>query len=431
VEAGAAYVDCELLAAERFFAADPGGVRAASGTKIILSSHNYDDVPSSDDLAKIHADCVAAGADIVKIAAMVKDITHVARLEKLLADARASDAEATIVLGMGEAGQVSRLLAAKFGSFLTFGALRSGAESAPGQPTLKQLRELYRVPAQSAATKVLGVIGKPIAQSKSPALHNPSLAAAGVDACYVPLLVDDLGAFLDSPLFGRDDYAGFSVTIPHKEEALRCCAEVDEVAAKIGAVNTLVRRSDGTLKGYNTDYSAAIAAIERAMADRTGAPAETALEGKTVVVVGAGGAGRGLAFGAAFKGASVVVANRNYERAAALAEACGGTAVTLEALQAGEVAGDVLANTTSLGMVPNVDETPVPKAALEAGAFDVVFDAVYNPLETKLLREAKECGSAQASGLDMFVGQAAQQFELFTGEKAAKELMRDAVLESM
>ena len=431
VEAGAAYVDCELLAAERFFAADPGGVRAASGTKIILSSHNYDDVPSSDDLAKIHADCVAAGADIVKIAAMVKDITHVARLEKLLADARASDAEATIVLGMGEAGQVSRLLAAKFGSFLTFGALRSGAESAPGQPTLKQLRELYRVPAQSAATKVLGVIGKPIAQSKSPALHNPSLAAAGVDACYVPLLVDDLGAFLDSPLFGRDDYAGFSVTIPHKEEALRCCAEVDEVAAKIGAVNTLVRRADGTLKGYNTDYGAAIAAIERAMADRTGAPAETALEGKTVVVVGAGGAGRGLAFGAAFKGASVVVANRNFERAAALAEACGGTAVTLEALQAGEVAGDILANTTSLGMVPNVDETPVPKAALEAGAFDVVFDAVYNPLETKLLREARECGSARASGLDMFVGQAAQQFELFTGEKAAKELMRDAVLESM
>ena len=134
VEAGAAYVDCELLAAERFFAADPGGVRAASGTKIILSSHNYDDVPSSDDLAKIHADCVAAGADIVKIAAMVKDITHVARLEKLLADARASDAEATIVLGMGEAGQVSRLLAAKFGSFLTFGALRSGAESASGHP---------------------------------------------------------------------------------------------------------------------------------------------------------------------------------------------------------------------------------------------------------------------------------------------------------
>ena len=109
-----------------------------------------------------------------------------------LSDTRDSAAEATIVLGMGEAGQVSRLLAAKFGSFLTFGALRSGAESAPGQPTLAQLRNLYRVPQQSRDTKVMGVIGKPIAQSKSPALHNPSLAAADVDAVYVPLLAGSL-----------------------------------------------------------------------------------------------------------------------------------------------------------------------------------------------------------------------------------------------
>ena len=433
IKVGAAYVDCELLAAERFFAAAPEGARDASATKIILSSHNYESVPSDAELADIHARCVAAGADIVKIAAMVQDITHVARLEKLLADTADSAADATIVLGMGEAGQVSRLLAAKFGSFLTFGALRSGAESAPGQPTLAQLRDLYRVPAQSKATKVMGVIGKPIAQSKSPALHNPSLAAAGVDACYVPLLVNDINEFLVSPLFGADDYAGFSVTIPHKEDALKCCAEVDPVAAQIGAVNTLVRRSDGSLKGYNTDYSAAIGAIEAAMASRPDESddPEKALEGKTVVVVGAGGAGRGLAFGAAFKGASVVVANRNFERAAVLAEACGGEAVTLEDLQAGKVKGDVLANTTSLGMIPDVEETPVPKEAIELGGYAVVFDAVYNPLETRLLREAKEAGCTQASGLDMFVGQAAQQFELFTGKEAARDLMREAVLDSM
>lgn len=160
VKAGAAYVDCELLAAERFFAAAPEGMREASSTKIILSNHHYDKVPSDDELANIHARCVAGGADIVKIAAMVQNITHIARLEKLLADTKDSAAEATIVLGMGEAGQVSRLLAAKFGSFLTFGALRSGAESAPGQPTLAQLRNLYRVPQQSPSTKVMGVIGR-------------------------------------------------------------------------------------------------------------------------------------------------------------------------------------------------------------------------------------------------------------------------------
>ena len=327
VDAGAAYVDCELLAAERFFAAAPAHLaeKARRWSKIILSSHNYETVPTEAALAETHARCVAGGADIVKIAAMVTDITHVARLEKLLRDANGASggAEATVVLGMGEAGQTSRLLAAKFGSFLTFGALRSGAESAPGQPTLGQLRELYRVPTQSARTKVMGVIGNPIAQSKSPALHNPSLRAADVDAAYVPFLVEDLGAFLASPLFGGDDFVGFSVTIPHKERALELCDDVDPVAAKIGAVNTLVKREDGTLKGYNTDYAAAIGAIERAMGGRgegDGDGASTSpLKGKTVVVVGAGGAGRGLAVGAAFEGANVVVVNRGFERAEALA----------------------------------------------------------------------------------------------------------------
>ena len=437
VDAGAAYVDCELLAAERFFAASPAHLKEKGKrwSKIILSSHNYETVPTEAALADTHARCVAAGADIVKIAAMVRDITHVARLEKLLRDANASGAgaEATVVLGMGEAGQTSRLLAAKFGSFLTFGALRSGAESAPGQPTLAQLRELYRVPSQSSSTKVMGVIGNPIAQSKSPALHNPALAEAGAEAVYVPFLVEDLDAFLASPLWGGDDFVGFSVTIPHKERALALCDDVDPVAAKIGAVNTLVRRADGTLKGYNTDYVAAVAAIERAMGgrDEAGPTTSSPLRGKTVVVVGAGGAGRGLAFGAAFEGANVVVVNRGFERAEALAKACGGVARSMEDLRAGAVRGDVLANTTSVGMVPDSDASPVPKSALVSGGFEVVFDAVYNPLETRLLREAKEAGCAQASGLDMFVGQAARQFSLFTGEEPALDLMRAAVLDSM
>ena len=437
VELGAAYVDCELLAADRFFAAAQDNVRRnTSATKIIISSHDYETVPSEKKLAEIHSRCVAAGADIVKIAAMVKDITEVARLEKLLIDSKSSPVEATIVLGMGEAGQVSRLLAAKFGSFLTFGALRSGTESAPGQPTLGQLRDMYRIPKQCPGTKVFGVIGKPVAHSKSPALHNQSFEATGFDACYVPLLVNDLSAFLASPLFGGDSFAGFSVTIPHKEDALACCAVVDPIAKKIGAVNTLVRQPDGTLKGYNTDYSAAIEVIERAYelhlgCERTGT--ESILCGKTVVVVGAGGAGRGLAFGAVFRGAGkVIVANRNLERARTLAQACGGEAVALSELQSGSVKGDILANTTSLGMYPDsVDDTPMPKEAIRAGGFKVVFDAVYNPLETRLLREAKECGCAQASGLDMFVGQAAQQFELFTGKKARIDVMRRTVLNNM
>ena len=201
-----------------------------------------------------------------------------------------------------------------------------------------------------------------------------------------------------------------------------------------GAVNTLVKRPDGTFKGYNTDYVAAIDAIEAAMNAKRGTASGEVLRGKTVVVVGAGGAGRGLAFGAKFKGADVIVANRSLDRAQALATACGGVAVTLEALASGAVKGDVLANTTSVGMTPNVDETPTPKSAIAAGGFDVVFDAVYNPLETKLLRDAKEVGCELASGLDMFVGQAALQFELFTGkdaDAATRERMKRAVLDSM
>ena len=425
-KAGAAYVDCEVLAAERFFAAKPGNMGKMK-TRIILSSHDYAKTASDEDLAGIHAKCVAAGADIVKMASVCNDIEDIGRLEKLLREkGKTID---TIVLGMSEAGQVSRLLAAKFGSFLTFGAIRRGEESAPGQPLLEELRNLYRVPTQSASTKVMGVIGNPISHSKSPALHNPCLAAANIDACYVPLLVKDIKTFLKSPLFGSSDFVGFSVTIPHKEDALLVCSEVDPVAKQIGAVNTLVRQPDGSLKGYNTDYAAAIEAIENAYEKKTGTPAAKVLKGKTVVVIGAGGAGRALAFGAKFKGANVIIANRSVERAQALADACGGTAVSLEDLASGKVRGDVLANSTSVGMQPNVDETPAPATVL--GGFAVVFDAVYTPLETRLLREAKAAGCEIASGLDMFVGQAARQFELFTGKEAKKTLMRDAVLSSM
>lgn len=428
-ESGAAYVDCELLAAERFFARAPKSYagRGKGKTKIILSSHNYEKTPSDEDLAKIHAACVAAGADIVKIACVCEEVEDVERLERLLAT-RGKETE-TIALGMSEHGQVSRLLSAKFGSYLTFGAIRRGAESAPGQPLLEELRGLYRVPKQTAATKVMGVIGNPIGHSKSPALHNPCLKAAGVDACYVPFLVKDIKKFLASPLFGSKDFVGYSVTIPHKEAALEACVEVDPVAKQIGAVNTLVRQPDGSLKGYNTDYAAAIEAIEIAMEKKTGVPAAKSLEGKTVVVIGAGGAGRALAFGAKFKGANVIVANRSVERAQALADACGGRAVSLDDLAEGRAKGDVLANTTSVGMQPYVAETPAPANVL--GGFSVVFDAVYTPLDTRLLREAKAAGCEIASGLDMFVGQAARQFELFTGKSADVSLMRDAVLASM
>jgi 3-dehydroquinate dehydratase/shikimate dehydrogenase len=248
---------------------------------------------------------------------------------------------------------------------------------------------------------------------------------------YVPLLVDDLPRFLDA--FGRADFHGLSVTIPHKGAALAAADSTDPLAAAIGACNTLVRQPDGTFRGYNTDCSAAISAIERALLAGGGGGsaggAGSPLAGKRFVVVGAGGAGRALAFGAAAKGARVVVVNRSRQRAEELVAALpAGTAEVAgwEELQAGRVRGDVLGNSTSLGMAPNVEETPVPAAALQG--YQLVFDAVYTPLWTRLLRDARDAGCAVVDGLQMFVGQAVDQFELFTGAAAPVEVMREAVL---
>ena len=201
------------------------------------------------------------------------------------------------------------------------------------------------------------------------------------------------------------------------------CCQVDPVAAKIGAVNTLVRLPGGGWKGYNTDWLAAISAIEAGL----GGPGS--LKGRSFLLVGAGGAGRALAFGAKQRGANVLVANRTLERAAALAADVGGTAVPWEDLQAGRCSADVLANTTAIGMLPEPDATPVPAAALKS--FRLVFDAVYTPLETRLLREAAAAGAVPVSGLDMFIGQAAEQFRLFTGREPPVQVMREALLASL
>ena len=446
--AGATYVDCELLAIERFAKAKPDerdGVIKGPGQMLICSSHEYELTPSLDVLLKEKYEKIRANGmcDIAKIACVCQDINDVGRLAKVLEKAR-GDGYPCAVLGMSEHGLISRLLATKLGSYLTFGSIRAGFESAPGQPTLRDLSELYRVnTSQTRETKVLGVMGNPIAQSKSPQLHNKALISAKVDdKCYVPLLVKDFAEFVENEsLFNNknNDWVGFSVTIPHKESALKFCGEnVDPVAKQIGAVNTLVRQKDGSFRGYNTDYVAAIGAIEKALdptipRDAAETTDSKALKGKTVLVLGAGGAARGLAFGAKFKEANVVVANRSKDRADALAEACGGTSISVEDVASGNFGDlkiDVIANTTSLGMVgERVNETPCPKEAIKKSGAVVCFDAVYNPLETRLLREAKECGLTVASGLDMFVGQAARQFELFNeGQKADYAGMRETVL---
>lgn len=439
MEVGAAYVDVEFVIAPVFMAAvgsKEARQKAYSKTKVIVSSHDYEGTASDEDLRRLVGAIRAVGADVVKFATTGQDVSDGNRVLSIVKEASASGA--IIGLCMGEKGQATRILAPKYGGFLTFGALSPERQSAPGQPTIDQLKNLYRLDSQSADTKVLGIVGNPVSHSKSPAIHNGALGRAGLasEYVYIPLLVDDFDRFVRS--LPDEDWVGLSVTIPHKGAALAAAAEADEVARSIAAANTLVRIGEGKgFKAYNTDWLAAIVSIEQAMAENgmggaAGAGASP-LAGRTVVVLGAGGAGRALAFGAASRGASVIVANRTAEKAVALAEQLqpAGRGVSLADLGSGAVGGDldVLVNTTSVGMQPNDGESPVPEHV--TASFKVVFDAVYTPLHTKLLRDAEKAGAVVVTGEKMFVGQAAEQYRLFTQQEPDIELMTDIVLGRM
>lgn len=327
-----------------------------------------------------------------------------------------------IALAMGPAGVASRVLAGRLGAWGTFAALEAGLESAPGQPTLAEMKGLYRWGRLSRSAGLYGVIGCPVGHSMSPAVHNAAFEQAGLDAGFVPLLVEpgweNFRRFMDA-VREREwlGWRGFSVTLPHKENALRYVGpeRCDELARRIGAINTITIGPGGTLRGDNTDYGAAIDALCRAMGiDREG------LAGRAVAVLGAGGAARAVVAGLCHYGSRVTVKNRTVDRAVKLASdfgcAAGGMVDVVDA--------EIVVNCTPMGMHPNVDACPV--AGLGAGV-KVVFDTIYNPLQTKLLAMAKSRGCVCVSGLDMFVLQAAAQFELWTGKPAPTGTMRDVV----
>ncbi|KAL5555810.1 hypothetical protein UlMin_038046 [Ulmus minor] len=418
MEYGADYVDVELQVAREFNESIYG--KKPEKFKVVVSSHNYQNTPSVEDLGNLVARIQATGADIVKFATTALDITDVARVFQITVHSQVP----IIGLVMGERGLISRILCAKFGGYLTFGTLESKIVSAPGQPTIYDLLHLYNFRQIGPDTKVFGVIGKPVGHSKSPILYNEAFKSVGFNGVYLHLLVDDIANFLQT--YSSTDFSGFSVTIPHKEAALKCCDEVDPVAKSIGAVNCIIRRpKDGKLLGFNTDYIGAISAIEDGLRGSNNGSSITCspLAGKLFIVIGAGGAGKALAYGAKAKGARVVIANRTYDRARELADIIGGDALSLADLNSFHPEdGMILANTTSIGMHPKVDETPISKDALRS--YSLVFDAVYTPKMTRLLQEAEESGATVVSGVEMFIGQAYEQFERFTGLPAPKELFR-------
>jgi 3-dehydroquinate dehydratase/shikimate dehydrogenase len=374
-------------------------------SKIIVSYHNFLETPSN--LYEIHKKLCSTGAHIVKLAVLAKDMTDNARVFQLLKGASFP----TIALCMGDVGLISRVLAPKFGSYMTFASLERGKESAPGQITVHELINLYRFQKTNAETKIYGLIGNPVAHSISPTIHNTAFAERGLNWVYIPFKVENVTTAFRG--LKEMDIQGCSVTVPHKQSIIELLDEIDPLSRSIGAVNTVVNRN-GKFWGYNTDCPAAVVALKEAIGK-----GNLSLKGKTILIVGAGGASRAIAFGLHREDANVIITNRTYEKAEVLGKDIGCEYCKMQDLS--NLKPDILVNATSVGMHPNVNEIPVPIDVLKPGM--VVFDIVYNPLETRLLFEAKNRGCITVNGLTMFINQAVAQFELWTGQKAPKELM--------
>jgi 3-dehydroquinate dehydratase/shikimate dehydrogenase len=410
VRLGANWVDVEADVTPHY--------RPASAGRIILSRHDFKRCPP--DLDAIAARLDGSETAVNKITFAAAGPQDALRAFDVLRKCH----KPTLALAMSPAGVISRILAGKFGAFGTFAALAPGKESAPGQLTIRELTDLYRVKTLTPASAVYGVIGCPIAHSMSPAIHNAAFAAAGMDACYVPLLVqpgqDDFRRFMDA-LLERPwmDCRGLSVTIPHKEHALRYVGadNCDSLAVRIGAVNTITIAPDGTLAGDNTDYAGAIDSLVAGMAI-----IREDLAGRRAAVLGAGGVARAIVAGLVHYGCEVTVYNRTAERGQRLAEEFGAAFAGLDKLD--HLDAEIVINCTSVGMHPDVDSSPLVKIPPCVSA---VFDTIYNPVETKLIRQARAAGCAAITGLEMFVNQAVAQFERWTAKPAPRQVMREVV----
>jgi 3-dehydroquinate dehydratase/shikimate dehydrogenase len=417
------YATWQSASALRYKVVQVGQTATAAPTRLILSHHSLADTPAH--LGPIFDELAAMPADVIKAVFTPRDATDACRV---LAQLRARAAErAVIALALGEPGLPARILARKFGAFCTFATLAPDRQSAAGQPTLADLRDLYRWDQIGPDTRVYGVVGWPVAHSQSPAIHNAALSAAGSAAVYVPFAVQpgaaDFAAFMEH-VHGEAELAidGLSVTLPHKENALdwlaACGFPVAPPARQCGAVNTLVRAANGTWHGHNTDGLGALAALQTASRVREGG-----LRGRTVAVLGAGGAARAIVAALQNAGCQTTVYARSPRRAQHLAQdlrcACQPWAARMR------YTGDILINCTPVGMWPAVAETPMPPEALRPDT--VVFDVVYRPTETQLVRAARERGCEVVGGAAMFLAQAAAQFELWHSQSAPIETMRAAL----
>ncbi|CAE7216864.1 EMB3004 [Symbiodinium necroappetens] len=434
------YIDVELATYQRSanlrqkvrLAVDHDAQHRDVSTSLILSAHDFEKRP--DGLLKILLDMREDGAHkVTKLAYRARSVRDILELFEIL---RERD-RPTIALGMGEAGLASRVLAPKFGAFLTFASLRDESATAPGQPTIRDLLDLYRFRSINAETQVYGVVGHPVAHSKSPLIHNAGFGATGTNAVYLPLPVPPEWEHFKATVLAllhdeHLDLRGLSVTIPHKAHALKLAREqgwgIDPISARAGAANTITKHDDGTISVSNTDGAAALACLRDALTRD--------IAGAHVAILGAGGVARGIAAALLDTGARIHIYNRTKDNADALASdlrdhLTNGTnldAAPLEALP--DTAHDAYINATSIGMTggPAPEDAPLQESHMQRLAEQtVIMDTVYTPIDTPFLRQARQNGLQTIDGERMFLRQAAAQFEQWTCQTAPIDAFKAAM----
>ena len=402
-------VDLELESAESLKKSELQKLRD-TGVALIISHHDFN---ATKDLDKIYERIEPFQPDFVKIVPTAKHLTDNVTLMRFIE--RMNESANIVGICMGDAGIISRVLGLRAGSAFTFAAATQGEETGPGQIAARTLIETYRIDQVDAATKVYGVAGNPIKSSLSPIMMNTAFRRETVNAVYLALQATKLNDLLK--LIQEIPIQGLSITMPHKQEIMEHLENTDPLSAKIGACNTVLRAQDGKLYGFNTDVAGIIGPLQKRIS----------LEGAKALVLGAGGAARAAVFGLRDKGAEVHILNRTPETAQKLARQSGSKTIKKDAVA--KTAFDVVINATPIGMAGQ-------KAAQLLEAKDLantklIFDLVYNPLETPLIRLARQQGIPFITGVEMFVQQGARQFEIWTGKPAPEEEMLRVVIHAL
>ncbi|MEW6375406.1 MAG: shikimate dehydrogenase [Thermodesulfobacteriota bacterium] len=457
IDLGAEYVDMEI-GTERSLLQEL--IENKKETQVILSFHDFHGTPSPKKLRRLYERMTQLGPDIVKIVTFAKSWEDNLQILSLIPYA-SERGQKIIAFCMGEKGKMSRIFAPLLGASWTYVSLSKERATAPGQMTVWEMKDLWeklthstapspaftdeikkrrsgstpacgrqaeqalasrprsrRVEMIDAQTELYGIIGNPARHSLSPIIHNGAFRRMGLNAVYLAFEVKSLNeAIVGIRGLG---IRGMSVTLPFKTEIIPLLDGIDEVTNKIKAVNTVVN-NEGNLIGYNTDWRGALEALEE----------KIDLEGKRVILLGAGGASRAIGFGLKMRGCEVIISNRTRDKGVDLARELVCTYQPLSSIEG--VGVDVIINATSVGMHPHVEESPFPKKILMEGM--TVMDIVYRPLQTKLLREADEKGCLVIDGLEMLAHQGAAQFEIWTGMRPdlhqIKEDLRQALEEEI